>query len=138
MIERFVMAQESVYQTALGEIAKGRKVGHWIWYIFPQLKGLGHSYNSNYYGIRDAEEAKEYLNHSVLGQRLREITRTLFALPENLTARDILGGIDAMKVKSCMTLFYLVSREQLFMDVLNRYYEGRLDGRTIRMLGAFE
>lgn len=130
-LERFVKAQEHSYLIALKEIRSGRKMGHWIWYIFPQLKGLGHSSRSQYYGIADLEEAKAYLNHPVLAQRLREITETLLGLPEHLTARDILGGIDAMKVKSSMTLFYMVSKEQLFKDVLDRYYKGIMDTRTL-------
>ena len=133
-LERFIQAQESVYSTALEEIKDGRKEGHWIWYIFPQIKGLGYSYNSNYYGIKDAAEAGEYLAHPILGNRLREVSEALLGLPENLTAREILGGIDALKVKSSMTLFYVVSKEPLFRRVLDRYYNGELDHRTINKL----
>lgn len=109
-------------------------MSHWIWYIFPQLKGLGRSYYSDYYGIVDAEEAKAYYEHPLLGPRLKEISSALLQLPGNLTARDILGGLDAKKVKSCMSLFYLVTKDHLFMDVLNRYYEGRISRRTRNML----
>lgn len=132
--KRFLLNQGDSYLDALEEIRNGRKRNHWIWYIFPQLKGLGHSYNSNYYGIADIEEAKNYLKHSVLGTRLREITDVFLCLPEGKTAREILGSIDAVKVKSSMTLFYMVSKEPLFLDVINRYYEGKLDERTIKLL----
>ena len=133
-LNRFVEAQESNYSYALEEIRNGRKQGHWIWYIFPQLKGLGHSFNSNFYGIANIKEAEDYLNHPILGQRIREITEALLSLPEGKTAREILGGIDAIKVKSSMTLFYMASKESLFMNVINRYYRGKMDGQTIKML----
>lgn len=133
-LNRFIEAQENNYSFALEEIKNGRKRGHWIWYIFPQLKGLGHSYNSDYYGIANIKEAIEYLNHPILGKRLREITEVLLSLPAGKTAREIVGGIDARKVKSSMTLFYLASKETLFIDVINRYYEGKMDELTIKML----
>lgn len=133
-LNRFIEAQENNYSFALEEIRNGRKRGHWIWYIFPQLKGLGHSYNSDYYGITNIKEAIEYLNHPILGKRLREITEALLSLPAGKTAREILGGIDARKVKSSMTLFYLASKETLFIDVINRYYDGKMDELTIKML----
>ncbi len=126
-INRFVTAQEGSYSLALEEIKSGKKMSHWIWYIFPQMKGLGHSYNSNYYGIEDAQEAQAYLNHPVLSDRLREITEALLCLPSSLSARDILGSIDARKVKSCMTLFYYVSEDPLFAEALNRFYHGEVD-----------
>ena len=127
---RFNISHDSSYADALHEIQNGKKTGHWIWYIFPQLKGLGHSYRSHFYGINDAAEAKAYLAHPILGKRLREITSVLLALPPEKTARQILGIIDAKKVKSCMTLFYLVSKDELFIKVLERYYDGQLDERT--------
>ena len=132
---RFDLFLPNDYVSALEEIKEGKKVGHWIWYVFPQLKGLGHSYNSNFYGISGIEEAQAYLNHPILGNRLREITNVLLNQNENLSARDILGGIDSMKVKSSMTLFYMASKEQLFLDVLNRYYNGNFDKRTLEKLG---
>ncbi len=133
-LNRFIEAQENNYSFALEEIKNGRKRGHWIWYIFPQLKGLGHSYNSDCYGIANIKEAIEYLNHPILGKRLREITEVLLSLPAGKTAREIVGGIDARKVKSSMTLFYLASKETLFIDVINRYYDGKMDELTIKML----
>ena len=135
-LERFLKAQEQTYSVALKEIQDGKKIGHWIWYIFPQLKGLGRSYNSNYYGITDKNEAKAYLNHPILAERLGEITEALLALPKALTAKDILGGIDAMKVKSSMTLFYMVSNAKLYKDVLVRYYQGKMDNRTLCILNT--
>ena len=132
--KRFLLNQGDCYQDALEEIRSGRKRSHWIWYIFPQLKGLGHSYYSDYYGIADIEEAKNYLKHPVLGARLREISNTFLSLSEEKTAREILGNIDAVKVKSSMTLFYLASKEQLFLDIINRYYEGKFDKKTIKLL----
>jgi uncharacterized protein (DUF1810 family) len=132
---RFDLFFPNDYASALEEVKRGKKVGHWIWYIFPQLKGLGHSYNSNFYGISDFEEAQAYLNHPILGSRLREITNVLLNQTEDFSAQDIFGGIDSMKVKSCMTLFYMASKEQLFLDVLNRYYKGSFDKRTLEKLG---
>jgi len=129
-IERFVSAQEHSYAIALNEIKNGKKRSHWIWYIFPQLQFLGHSRRSRYYGIEDEEEAKAYLNHPILAQRLREITKALLLLPHNLTAKEILGSIDATKVHSSMTLFYYISGESLFADVINRYYHGEIDYDT--------
>ena len=131
---RFNISHDSAYIDALHEIQNGKKTGHWIWYIFPQLKGLGLSYRSHFYGINDAAEAKAYLAHPILGKRLRKITSVLLALPPEKTARQILGIIDAKKVKSCMTLFYLVSKDELFIKVLERYYDGQLDERTKDLL----
>ncbi len=133
-LERFIKAQERAYEIALNEIKEGKKRSHWIWYIFPQLKGLGHSYHSSYYGISDFEEAKAYINHPILGNRLREISNALLSLPESLTARDILGSIDSTKVWSSMTLFSIVSGESIFAEVLDRFYNGKLDKRTQSLL----
>lgn len=133
-LERFLKAQESSYPQALEEIRNGRKQTHWIWYIFPQLRGLGHSYNANFYGIADLEEARRYLNHPILGARLREITRALLLLPEGLSAESILGGIDALKVCSCMTLFNQVAPGGMFRQVLERYYQDREDQLTLKAL----
>lgn len=133
-LERFLKAQEYSYPQALEEIRNGRKQTHWIWYIFPQLKGLGRSYNAEYYGIRDLKEARQYLNHPTLGARLQEITQTLLLLPEGLSAREILGGIDALKVCSCMTLFDQVAPNGIFRQVLDRYYQGKPDQLTLQNL----
>ena len=132
-LNRFLEAQQLDYPLALKEIKDGLKRGHWIWYIFPQIKGLGHSYNSEFYGISSKEEAKAYLDHSVLGPRLREITQAL--LNCNKTADDILGYPDVLKVRSCMTLFDLVSPNDIFNEVLYKYYEGQRCDKTIWRLG---
>lgn len=132
-LDRFITAQETVYAQALKEIREGQKKGQWMWYIFPQIKGLGHSYNSEFYGISSKEEAKAYLEHPVLGVRLRKITRAL--LDCSKSADDILGYPDVLKVRSCMTLFDLVSPNDIFNDVLYKYYEGQRCDKTIWRLG---
>ena len=122
-LERFILAQGSQnrfgennkcrfdielgngYADALKEIKSGKKCGHWIWYIFPQLKGLGYNYNSSYYGICNSKEASDYLSHPILGLRLREITQELLNLPSHLTAEMIFGRIDALKARFSLTLF---------------------------------
>lgn len=139
-LERFLQAQDSgwcSYNDALKEIQAGKKQSHWIWYVFPQIKGLGHSYNSEFYGISGKDEAKAYLEHSVLGQRLREITKALLECG-NPSADDILGFPDVLKVKSCMTLFDLVSPNDIFKDVLDKYYEGKTCEKTLWRLGFHE
>ena len=132
-LDRFITAQETVYAQALKEIREGQKKGQWMWYIFPQIKGLGHSYNSEFYGISSKEEAKAYLEHPVLGVRLRKITRAL--LDCSKSADDILGYPDVLKVRSCMTLFDLVSPDDIFNDVLYKFYEGQRCDKTIWRLG---
>lgn len=132
-IMRFIDAQDSSwsgYDVALGEIRSGRKSSHWIWYIFPQLRGLGHSRNSHYYGIADRQEALDYLNHPVLGCRLREITEALLA-HSGRSARSILGGIDALKVRSCMTLFDSIAPNDIFDTVLAAFYDGDRDPKSV-------
>ena len=133
-LERFVEAQELDYISALNEVKNGEKRGHWIWYIFPQIKGLGHSYNSEFFGISSKEEAKAYLDHPVLGARLREITQALLDCG-NPSADDIFGFPDVLKVRSCMTLFDLVAPDDIFNDVLYKYYEGQRCDKTIWRLG---
>lgn len=133
-LERFIEAQKYNYDGALREIKNGQKQGHWIWYIFPQIKGLGHSYNSEFYGISTKEKAKSYLEHPILGKRLREITRALLDY-NNKTADDIFGYPDVLKVRSCMTLFDLVSPDDVFNEVLYKYYEGQRCDKTIWRLG---
>ena len=132
-MERFIEAQERHYQLALTEVQAGKKQSHWIWYIFPQMRGLGRSYFAHMYGIRDREEAEEYLNHEVLGKRLREITAALLAHEER-TAEEIFGDLDAMKVRSCMTLFDIISPEDIFSEVLRRFYSNTKCEITIAML----
>lgn len=132
-LERFLDGQRFGYGYALNEIRNGHKDGHWIWYVFPQMKGLGYSPNSQFYGISGKEEAKAYLEHAVLGTRLREITGALLAI-EGKSAEEILSPIDAMKVRSCMTLFDAVCPNDIFAEVLDRYYEGQRDPVTLRLL----
>ncbi len=132
-LQRFLDAQQGDYEHALTEIRNGRKYSHWIWYIFPQLKGLGMSYNSQYYGISGKEEAEAYLAHPVLGERLREITSAFLQL-KSKTAEEVFGSLDAMKVLSCMTLFNEVAPGDLFRQVIDQYYQGETDEMTKRML----
>ena len=132
-LSRFIQAQENDYQTALAEVRVGYKCSHWMWYIFPQLKGLGFSSTAQYYGINGREEAMTYLMHPVLGARLREITSVLLTL-EGKSAVEIFGRTDAMKLRSSMTLFYAVSEDDLFKKILDKYYDGKPDGRTLAML----
>ena len=139
-LDRFVKAQDSgwaTYSDALNEIKEGHKCGHWIWYIFPQIKGLGHSHNSEFYGISSKGEAKAYLEHPELGKRLREITMALLDC-NNPSAFYILGFPDVLKVQSCMTLFDLVSPNDIFYEVLEKYYEGKRCDKTIKRLGYRE
>lgn len=139
-LDRFIKAQDSgwaTYSGALSEIKEGHKRGHWIWYVFPQIKGLGHSYNSEFYGISSKHEAKAYLEHPELGKRLREITRALLDC-SNPSAFNILGFPDVLKVQSCMTLFDLVSPNDIFNEVLEKYYEGKRCDKTIKRLGFHE
>jgi uncharacterized protein (DUF1810 family) len=139
-LERFISAQDTgwaTYSEALREMKEGHKQGHWIWYVFPQIKGLGHSYNSEFYGIGSKDEAKAYLEHVELGKRLREITKALLDC-NNPSAYNILGFPDVLKVQSCMTLFDLVSPNDIFNEVLDKYYEGKRCEKTIKRLGFRE
>ena len=135
-LERFVDAQASasVYERALAEVRNGQKISHWIWYIFPQMKGIGRSYNSQYYGMEGLEEARAYLKHPILGKRLREIT-TAFLELQGKSAEDVFGHLDAMKVCACMTLFDEVAEDELFMQVLEKYYHGKKNLQTMKILG---
>lgn len=134
-LERFVKAQEQDYEFALNEIKSGTKFGHWMWYIFPQMEGLGRTNRSNFYGIKSLEEAKEYLNHPILGVRLIEITNELLQF-EGSDAELIVGFPDCLKLRSSMTLFDLVddSENELFKRVLKKFYNGQLDDKTLELL----
>ena len=134
-LERFVKAQQYDYDTALREIRGGRKRSHWMWYIFPQLQGLGFSPTAQYYGIRDLEQAKDYMAHPVLGPRLVEISGALLALPGS-NPSAVMGYPDDLKLCSCMTLFELAAPEEpVFARVLEKYYGGRRDQMTLNLLG---
>ena len=134
-LKRFIEAQEGVYPVALRELREGRKRSHWMWYIFPQLKHLGHSYNAKYYGLSGVDEAAAYLAEPVLGQRLREVTTAILNLPTN-DAYEVFGGIDGMKLRSSMTLFDIVSPNDIFARVLDKYFNGQRDHRTLTLIQA--
>ena len=133
-LERFVSAQGYSYENALNEIRAGKKTSHWIWYIFPQLRGLGHSYRSEYYGVEDEDEAKSYLSHPILGSRLVEITETLLSL-KGSDPLKVMGSPDDLKLKSCMTLFAYISKGgSIFHQVLEKYFGGEKDEKTLSIL----
>ena len=132
-LNRFIDAQEKEYINALKEIKQGYKSSHWMWFIFPQLAGLGVSYTSNFYGIKCLDEARQYLAHPILGSRLQEITTELLNHSDK-TACEILGEIDVLKLKSCMTLFDLIAPNSIFNDVLKIFYGGEKDLQTIHLL----
>ena len=133
-LSRFLTAQERDYDRALQEIRSGRKRSHWMWYIFPQIQGLGYSSTAQYYAIRDLNEAKDYLAHPVLGARLKEISSALLEL-EGLTAHQIFGYPDDLKLCSSMTLFRLADLDcDLFEKVIEKYYDGEADNLTVRIV----
>lgn len=137
-LERFKNAQAYDYGNALYEIQSGRKRSHWMWYIFPQLRGLGHSGMADYYGISCLEEARAYLADQELGPRLLEISETLMEL-EHKDAAKIFGFPDVLKLHSCMTLFAAVSeKNSVFQRVLDAYYHGEKDERTLKLMKEAE
>jgi uncharacterized protein (DUF1810 family) len=134
-LNRFIEAQQGEFEQALSEIRARRKRSHWIWYIFPQLQGLGQSYNADFYGIQDISEASAYLSHPTLGPRLIEISRALLDIPGK-NATTIMGSPDDLKLRSSMTLFSLVpGADPVFKEVLDKYYRGQGDETTIALLG---
>ncbi|MGN6616253.1 MAG: DUF1810 domain-containing protein, partial [Ilyomonas sp.] len=121
-LKRFIDAQETSYQTALSEIKNGRKRSHWMWYIFPQIQGLGFSQTSRYYAIKNLNEAEDFLQHPLLGKRLVEISNELLKLPSG-NATSIFGNPDDLKLRSCMTLFAAVpNADPVFQSVLDKYF----------------
>jgi uncharacterized protein (DUF1810 family) len=133
-LARFLDAQASSYEQALSEIKNGRKHSHWMWFIFPQLQGLGHSETARFYAIKDLKEAQLYLQHPVLGPRLIEISKAMLAV-EGKTANQILGNPDDLKLRSSMTLFAaLPDVDPVFKAVLDKYYKGEADEKTLRLL----
>lgn len=133
-LQRFIDAQQSDYETALSEIKRGRKQSHWMWYIFPQIQGLGFSATSKLYAIRNLQEAQEYLIHPLLGKRLKEITDALINLPSN-NAHEIFGSPDDVKLKSSMTLFAsLPDADPVFESALKRFFKGEKDAKTLSII----
>ena len=137
-LERFVTAQDDdrTYDAALAELRAGRKTSHWMWFVFPQLAGLGRSPTAQRYALADRAEARAYLDHPVLGPRLREATAAVAALPD-ADPEQVLGPVDALKLRSSMTLFALAApEEELFDRVLQQWWAGEPDRLTVRLLGA--
>ncbi len=133
-MQKFIEAQEVVYQQVLSELEAGRKVSHWMWFIFPQIQGLGRSSTAQYYAIKDTEQAQAYLKHPVLGARLRECAEILLRL-KGKTAIDIFGDIDAVKLRSSMTLFSVVAgQDSVFAKVLKKYFNAEPDALTLQIL----
>lgn len=135
-LARFVSAQEKIYDRALAEIIKGFKRSHWMWFVFPQLRGLGFSEHAEFYGISGKDEARAYLAHEVLGPRLLEISRAAINV-EGRTARELFGTPDNLKLRSSATLFAQVSAEDsVFHQILQKYFEGKPDQKTLELLGS--
>jgi len=135
-LQRFVDAQADVYDDVLDELRAGRKASHWMWFVFPQLRGLGHSPTAQRYGIASLDEARAYLAHPLLGERLRECTGLVLRV-EGRSAHAIFGSPDDMKFRSSMTLFDVAAAgEPLFADALRTYFEGAPDRRTLELLHA--
>lgn len=133
-LQRFVDAQQPVIGSVYSELRAGRKRGHWIWFIFPQLRGLGHSANSEYFGIASLVEATAYLDHHLLGPRLIECTKLVNAVKSG-SAEDIFGSIDAMKFRSSMTLFAKATADnQVFTEALGKYFAEQFDPLTLALL----
>ena len=130
-LDRFLSAQQPLYPQVLEELRNGKKTSHWMWFIFPQIEGLGHSSTAKYYSIKSIEEAKEYVAHPVLGKRLLECSNILLNINDK-SADEIFGYPDNLKLRSCMTLFNFAAPEQkVFADVLQKYFGGEEDQKTI-------
>lgn len=132
-LERFVQAQAADYDQALSELQQGEKRSHWMWYIFPQIEGLGSSPMSRRYSIKSAAEARAYLSHPILGPRLRECTAVVNAIVGH-SAHEIFGSPDDLKLRSSMTLFARASGDDVFEQVLGKYFNGQHDSETLRLL----
>ena len=135
---RFLDAQDQIYPQVVDELIRGRKKTHWMWFIFPQVAGLGRSAMTQHYAIRDLEQAKRYLANPILGPRLREVVRVMTS-HKGKSALEILGSPDDMKFRSCLTLFHQAASEDsdcaLFREALNQFYRGEADARTLELLG---
>jgi uncharacterized protein (DUF1810 family) len=136
-LTRFITAQTTDYEVALAEIKKGRKTSHWMWYIFPQIEGLGLSDTSRFYSIKDPEEAAEFLKHPVLGKRLVAISKELLKLKSN-NARMIFGVPDDMKLRSSMSLFASIpGADSVFQSVLDKFFDGETDAKTMQLISLY-
>lgn len=135
-LQRFVTAQDGVFETALAELRAGSKKNHWMWYIFPQFAGLGRSPTSRFYAIFSLAEGRSYLTNATLGPRLRECVEALLTWANRRSADQILGPVDAMKLKSCLTLFDAIEPDGLFADALGVFFAGARDERTLALLNA--
>ena len=134
-LNRFVQAQKQDYAIALDELTQGKKYSHWMWYIFPQIEGLGHSHIAQKYAIRSAEEARAYLAHPILGTRLIECCEVLLNLDSSYTASEIFGFPDDLKLKSSMTLFASISKSgSVFQQIIENYFDGEFDSKTIYLI----
>lgn len=134
-LNRFLVQQEGMYNNVVAELRRGEKSTHWIWFIFPQVKGLGFSQTSHFYGIESLDEAVAYINDPVLGKRLIECCEILMKLQGKIISQ-ILPPPDDVKLRSSMTLFAIASQEtNVFTDVLNKYFNGSKDQKTLRILG---
>lgn len=135
-LQRFVAAQEGVYPRALGELGRGRKDSHWMWFVFPQIRGLGRSPTARFYAIVSAEEARAYLAHPLLGARLRLCVAAVLG-HRRRSAEAILGPVDAVKLRSSLTLFEAVADEpEVFAEALEAFYDGERDEATLRLLAG--
>lgn len=132
-LNRFLAAQENVYPIALEEIKAGEKQSHWMWYIFPQHKALGHSHLAKYYGLENIDETKEYFEHPTLRHRLVEITQALLSLPDN-DPTAIMGYPDDLKLRSSMTIFWEATHEPIFQQVLDKFFDGEEDKLTLQYI----
>jgi uncharacterized protein (DUF1810 family) len=136
-LQRFVDAQDAVYAQVCAELRNGNKRGHWVWFVFPQMKGLSYSALSRLFGISSKAEAEAYLQHPVLGPRLRECTGLVLAV-QGRSITQILGDIDALKFRSSMTLFAHATRDnRIFKDALEKYFDGEFDDLTLKKLLGF-
>lgn len=133
-LQRFVDAQHGVIEQALAELGAGSKQSHWIWFVFPQLAELGRSPTAKFYGLASLDEARAYLDHSLLGPRLREAVDTLLPWTEKRSAEQILGPVDAMKLRSSLTLFDQVEPNGIFEQALLRFFGGKSDQLTLALL----
>jgi uncharacterized protein (DUF1810 family) len=135
-LERFVEAQQGVYETALAELRAGSKHSHWMWFVLPQIAGLGRSETARFFAIRDLAEARAFLAHSVLGPRLREAVAALLGWAGRKGAEAILGPVDATKLRSCCTLFEAAGGGEAFARCLDGFFSGRRDESTLALIGG--